>query len=225
MTPGLEHLCRSLGYRFNSEDYLLLALTHRSCGNQNNERLEFLGDAILSFVIAEALYQRCPSEDEGRLSRQRSSLVKGDTLAELARELNVGPQLRLGPGELKSGGQQRSSILADSFEALIGAIYLDSDQQTVKGIILKLFDSRLQQAEKKKVLKDPKTLLQEYLQSKQIALPVYEVFEVYGEPHDQTFLVSCSIDGFDTLITAKGGSRRKAEQAAATEALELLNVG
>ena len=161
----LQALCRTLDYTFKQRALLHQALTHRSATGLNNERLEFLGDAILSLVIAEDLYARYPRAKEGELSRLRSSLVKGETLAELAQELSLGDYLKLGPGELKSGGFRRSSILADAFEALLGAIYLDSGLEACRRVVLRLFQDKLAQLPKPAQLKDPKSRLQEYLQS------------------------------------------------------------
>jgi len=223
LTSPLERLVTALGHRFADASLLELALSHRSTGSQNNERLEFLGDSVLSFVISGELYHRFPEVDEGRLSRLRASLVKGETLAQLARELSLGDYLRLGSGELKSGGFRRDSILADAFEAILGAVYLDAGLETVQGLILRLFDKRLAAVNPATALKDPKTRLQEYLQSRQLPLPHYEVEEISGKAHAQTFTVSCRVSGIDGVISASGSSRRKAEQAAAQIALERLN--
>jgi len=221
LTPA--KLCEQLGYTFQQSELLDRALSHRSVGSNNNERLEFLGDSILSYVISVELFQRFPEVDEGGLSRLRASLVKGDTLAELARQLSLGDYLRLGPGELKSGGFRRSSILADAFEALLGAIYLDSDIATVQGVILQQFVERLDAVNPATALKDPKTRLQEYLQSRQLPLPDYEVTQITGKAHAQTFTVSCRIDGLDKAVVAEGSSRRKAEQQAAKLILDKLD--
>ncbi len=223
MTPPLDRLCNELGYHFKQAELLHLALSHRSIGSANNERLEFLGDSILSYVISVELFKRFPDVDEGGLSRLRSSLVKGDTLAILARDLSLGDYLRLGPGELKSGGYRRSSILADAFEAILGAIYLDSDIATVQQVILRLFEQRLAETSPKSALKDPKTRLQEFLQSRQLSLPSYEVVQITGKAHAQTFSVSCRIEGLEQQVTAEGSSRRKAEQAAAQLILDKLD--
>ncbi len=223
MTPSVSKLCDSLAYRFNRSELLQRALSHRSVGSENNERLEFLGDSILSYVISVELFQRFPKVDEGGLSRLRASLVKGDTLAKLARELSLGDYLRLGPGELKSGGFRRSSILADALEALLGAIYVDSDIATVQRVILHLFNERLLAVNPNTALKDPKTRLQEYLQSRQLPLPGYEVTNITGKAHAQTFTVSCRIEGLDKEVVAEGSSRRKAEQTAAQLILEKLD--
>ncbi len=222
MTPNVDKLCDALSYRFTQPQLLQQALSHRSVGSDNNERLEFLGDAILSYVISVELFRRFPDEDEGRLSRLRASLVKGDTLAALARDLSLGDYLRLGAGELKSGGFRRSSILADGFEAILGAIYLDSDIAAVEQVILRLFSERLAAVNSQTALKDPKTRLQEYLQSRQLPLPLYEVVQITGKAHAQTFTVSCRVEGLEQALTASGSSRRKAEQTAAQLILDKL---
>jgi ribonuclease III len=215
-------LCRALDYTFNDERLLQQALTHRSAARENNERLEFLGDSILSFVISTELYCRFEQIDEGALSRLRASLVKGDTLAVLARELELGDYLQLGPGELKSGGFRRGSILADALEAIFGAIFLDSDVVTVKRVILALYHERLQNVDPATALKDPKTRLQEFLQSRSLPLPEYEVTDVQGKAHEQRFTVTCTVPTLSESVIAQGSSRRKAEQAAAQQALQRL---
>ncbi|EKE67913.1 ribonuclease III [Gallaecimonas xiamenensis] len=223
MTNSLDTLYRRLGYRFNDEKRVRQALTHRSAGSQHNERLEYLGDSILSFVIADALYHRFPKANEGDMSRMRATLVKGKTLAELGSEFQLGDFLRLGPGELKSGGFRRESILADGVEALIGAIYLDSDLDSIRQLILNWYEQRLDDIQPGVAQKDPKTRLQEYLQGKRLPLPHYQVEKVEGEAHQQTFTVSCLVDGIEAPFMGVGSSRRKAEQAAAEQALEQLN--
>lgn len=223
MNPSLDELIRALSYRFRDPGFLKEALTHRSKGSANNERLEFLGDAILGFVIAEALYRHFPQATEGELSRYRASLVKMETLAELAREFSLGDYLLLGPGELKSGGFRRESILADAMEAIIGAIFLDSDMDTARDFILRSFERRLTELPDRQSLKDPKTLLQEYLQARRLPLPEYEVVATEGSDHEQSFEVQCTVSGLDAPVTGKGTSRRKAEQSAAQIALEQLH--
>ena len=222
----VEKVSQIFDYRFKDDNLLVLALTHRSMGSKNNERLEFLGDSILGMVISTELFNRFPNEKEGVLTRLRSSLVKGDTLSEIAAELNLGEYIKLGSGELKSGGFRRASTLADVVEAIIGAIYLDSCVDSgikkVEKIILSIFNSRINKCEPNAVLKDPKTRLQEYLQSKNIQLPIYSVVSISGKEHLQTFKVSCSIEGFSNHVVATGSSRRKAEQAAAEKALDTL---
>ncbi len=223
MRAPLDRLCDNLGYRFSDPELLETALSHRSTGSRNNERLEFLGDSILSYVIAAELYRRFPEADEGGLSRLRASLVKGVTLAELARELELGAYLNLGPGELKSGGRRRDSILADAFEAVLGAVLLDSDIERVRGLILDLFEQRLDDTSPQAALKDPKTRLQEYLQARRRDLPVYSVEEESGEAHAKHFVVSCRIEGL-AESRGEGTSRRKAEQAAAALLLKELEA-
>lgn len=224
MNPDLIKLSKLIDYEFKDEALVHKALTHRSVGKDNNERLEFLGDAILGMVIADELYKRFPDCSEGKMSRLRASLVKGDTLSELARDLSLGDYLKLGPGELKSGGFKRSSILADAFEAIIGAIYLDSNLSTCRHFILSQLASRIEKLSPENVGKDPKTRLQEYLQARQQPLPSYEVIEVTGMAHAQTFKIECKTNEGDT-VTAVGSSRRKAEQSAASEILERINAG
>ncbi|MBC8945899.1 ribonuclease III [Xenorhabdus indica] len=220
----MNRLQHKLGYTFTQNDLLLQALTHRSASSKHNERLEFLGDSILSFVIANALYLRFPRVDEGDMSRMRATLVRGNTLAELAREFELGECLRLGPGELKSGGHRRESILADSIEALIGAIFLDSNIQTVEKIVLNWYEARLNEISPGDKQKDPKTRLQEYLQGRHLPLPSYLVVQVRGEAHDQEFTIHCQVSGFEQPVRGVGSSRRKAEQAAAEQALKQLEL-
>lgn len=224
MKQNLDPLIRALGHRFADRQLLELALTHRSHGNDNNERLEFLGDSIVNFLIAEDLYQRFPQAREGQLSRLRARQVKGTTLAELAREFSLGDYLRLGSGELKSGGFRRESILADALEAVIGAIYLDAGMDVTRQRVLGWFDSRLQGLSLSDTQKDPKTRLQEFLQSRQRPLPRYEVIHVEGEAHAQLFTVECVIDQLDYRPLGIGSSRRFAEQEAAEKALQALEV-
>jgi ribonuclease-3 len=212
-----------LDYAFNDPGLLDQALTHRSRGARNNERLEFLGDAILDFVVAELLYQAEPDAHEGRLTRLRAHLVRRESLAAIARDLNLGESLRLGPGELKSGGCGRDSILADAFEAVIGAIYLDAGMPSCRCVLENLYRHRLARAAREVGLKDPKTQLQELLQGQGRALPQYTVVNLEGAPHDQSFTVECRADGLPSPVTGFGLSRRKAEQDAASKALEALD--
>lgn len=215
-------LQRALGYEFSDPELLTLALTHRSAGGNNNERLEFLGDSIVNHIIAEVLYQRFPKAREGDMSRMRASLVKGETLAEVARELQLGDYLQLGPGERKSGGHRRSSILADSFEAVVGAILLDSTVEQCRARVLDWFAPRLGQLSEGSADKDAKTQLQEYLQGRRNPLPEYELLGVLGEDHEQQFHVACRLQKPTLVVEGAGSSRRKAEQAAARSALERL---
>lgn len=217
-------LCRRIGYQFNNPDLLVLALTHRSVsGSKNNERIEFLGDSILNFVIADALYEKFEKAKEGKLSRLRAQLVKGQTLARVARQFEFGDCLLLGSGELKSGGFRRDSILADALEGVIGAIYLDSDLEVCRAVILNWFKDLLENISMDDHQKDPKTRLQELLQSRRIALPVYQVENIEGEAHNQIFVVSCKVDGIGGAAIAQGGSRRQAEQLAAEKILAELS--
>jgi len=222
LNQDLSPLCKQIDYQFTDSKYLGLALTHRSVGKGNNERLEFLGDAILSFIISDVIYRKFPDIDEGQLSRLRAALVKGDNLANKARELNLGRYLKLGPGELKSGGYRRDSILADAFEALIGAVFLDADEPQVRKFVLRLFESELENINLERASKDPKTRLQEFLQSRGREVPVYEVLKIEGKSHQQTFTVSCRIEELAQTVTARGSSRRKAEQAVAEKVLEKI---
>jgi len=210
----------ALGYRFQQPELLEEALTHRSASVTNNERLEFLGDALLSLVIAEYLFHRYPKASEGELSRLRASLVKGETLAELARTLKLGEALRLGQGELKSGGSQRESILSDALEAIFGAAYLDGGLAAGRALILHLYQESLEGLASASELKDPKTRLQEYQQARQQPLPIYNVLEIRGEPHAQSFTVECMVA--ESRAIAAGNSRRKAEQEAARLVLEQM---
>lgn len=220
MNRATERLCQALGYTCNNPRLLTEALTHRSAAGTHNERLEFLGDAILNFVIAAELFRAYPQATEGELSRLRASLVKQDALAALARLLALGDYLQLGAGELKSGGFRRDSILADALEAVFGAVYLDSDLETCRDLILRLYRDLLASLPTADALIDPKTRLQEYLQARQRALPVYHILEVTGAAHAQCFTVECSIDNLRTVAVAT--SRRKGEQEAARRALELI---
>ena len=224
MNGELASLEDQLGYHFKDTTLLRTALTHRSAASRNNERMEFLGDAVLGYLISSELYQRFPTATEGALSRLRAGLVKGDTLADIATQLQFGDYLILGSGELKSGGFRRRSILSDAFEAVIGAIYLDSDIDTVRQRILPFFQARLDQCDPAAVKKDAKTRLQEYLQSRGHTLPEYSVRSVSGEAHKQTFEVECRLTELDLITSGLGSSRRKAEQQAAKKALEVLEV-
>jgi len=219
---ALKRLSKKIGYTFNNIDLLLQALTHRSAKGTHNERLEFLGDSILGYVIAEVLFQKFPTHDEGDLTRMRSTLVRGVTLAEIGRSFDLGDHLILGPGELKSGGHRRDSILEDAVEAIIGAVYLDSDNDTAKALVLNWFSERLDNIKPGNEQKDPKTRLQEYLQARKIALPLYDVVHTSGQSHNQQFTVRCTTEVIKTEVITKGTSRRKAEQAAAQQVLALI---
>ena len=224
MSSDLSRLERRLGYQFKDQDLMLLALTHRSFAGRNNERLEFLGDAVLNFVAGEALFERFPQAREGQLSRLRSRLVKGETLAVLARGFDLGEYLRLGSGELKSGGFRRESILADALEALIGAIYLDTGMESARERVLAWLSNEFESLTLVDTNKDPKTRLQEFLQSRASELPRYEVVDIQGEPHCRTFTVQCQVDLLNEKTVGQGGSRRIAEQVAAAAALIALGV-
>ncbi|CAE6908254.1 MULTISPECIES: ribonuclease III [Pseudomonadaceae] len=224
MSPNLSRLERKLGYSFKDQDLMILALTHRSFAGRNNERLEFLGDAILNFVAGEALFERFPQAREGQLSRLRARLVKGETLAVLARGFELGEYLRLGSGELKSGGFRRESILADALEALIGAIYLDAGMDAARERVLDWLTGELDGLTLVDTNKDPKTRLQEFLQSRACELPRYEVVDIQGEPHCRTFMVECQVALLNEKTLGQGGSRRIAEQVAAAAALIALGV-
>jgi ribonuclease-3 len=212
-----------LGYRFRDAGLLALSLTHRSASVDNNERLEFLGDAVLGAVIAHELLDRRPGEGEGVLSRIRARLVRRETLAELATSVDLGSRIRLGAGEARTGGHQRTSTLANALEAVLGAIYLDGGLASVRATIVALYGARLDQLPAADELIDPKTRLQEWLQARGMAPPVYAVTGVRGAAHAQTFTVSCDIGSLGLQLTGSGSSRRNAEQAAAAEAL--LRVG
>ena len=220
MNPPIGRLCAALGYVFQQPDLLEEALTHRSISSRNNERLEFLGDALLNLIVAEYLFQQYPQASEGEMSRLRASLVKGETLAELARSLNLGDWLRMGQSELKSGSFRRESVLSDTLEAIFAAVYLDSSFAACRDLILRLYRDWLSGLASASELKDPKTRLQEYLQARQQPLPIYNVLEIRGEPHTQSFVVECVAAAART--TALGSSRRKAEQEAARQALEQI---
>lgn len=218
----LQRLSRRLGYDFKSIALLKQALTHCSAGSDNNERFEFLGDSILSFVIANALFELFPEQSEGKLSRLRAYLVKGEMLAEIAAELDLGDYLYLGQGELKSGGFRRASILADALEAVIAAVFLDGGIHESQRLILHLYRSRLHDEGLNNHLKDAKTLLQEYLQGEKKPLPEYSLTKVEGEEHEQVFYVSCKVSGIKKITQGHGSSRRKAEQEAAQQLLDHL---
>ncbi|MFN2308763.1 MAG: ribonuclease III [Gammaproteobacteria bacterium] len=226
MSGSEQALLRRLDYRFQDPALLASALTHRSAGGANNERLEFLGDALLGLVIAEVLYRRYPEASEGELSRLRASLVRKQTLAELARDLDLGDYLHLGPGELKTGGHSRDSILADALEALFGAAYLDSGFDAGGAMIRALYAERLAQLPAKAVaVKDPKTRLQEHLQGQRLERPEYAVVQISGDDHAQVFEVECRVPGHARSVRGQGSSRRYAEQEAAQRMLEALGAG
>lgn len=212
---NLRRIQQRLNYEFKNVALLKQALTHRSANAANNERFEFLGDSVLSTVIANALFHQFPQNSEGQLSRLRASLVKGEMLSIIAQEIGLGDFLILGQGELKSGGFRRASILADALEAIFAAIYLDSDFLQCQAVILRLYDNRLKDGNLNDNLKDAKTQLQEYLQSKKMTLPQYRLTKVEGDTHEQTFYITCKIPGLNFITEGIGGTRRKAEQEAA----------
>lgn len=221
---GRDALCRRLGHAFTDPALLEAALTHRSAGRRHNERLEFLGDALLNFVIADALYRRHPECNEGDLSRMRAALVRAESLGEVAAEIGIGDLLVLGAGELKSGGFRRRSTLGDALEALVGAVYLDGGFDAARGAVLALFDSRLDAPPDPATLKDPKTRLQEHLQAAQRPLPVYSLVAESGDAHARRFRVACEVASLGVRADGEGRSRRAAEQDAAAAVLERLQV-
>ena len=215
-------LGRIIHYTFHDPSLIIMALTHRSFSSQHNERLEFLGDSVLSFLIANELYKRFPRIDEGDLSRLRAQLVKESSLSHIALSIGLGDFIRLGEGELKSAGWRRPSILADTFESIIGAIYLDGGIESAQQFVLRFFDMQLNEIDPKLIQKDAKTLLQELLQSKKSDLPIYTVVSIEGEAHSQTFTIECLIKKSNIKTQGVGNSRRIAEQEAASKAYQLM---
>ena len=216
-------LDKTLHYRFNDAGLFAQALTHRSATGRNNERLEFLGDAVLDFVISDAVFKLRPDADEGDLSKLRASLVKDTSLAELAVDLGVGEHLILGSGERKTGGHRRESILADALEAVFAAVYLDSGFDAAKKVIDRVFEQRLQTLPDAEDLRDPKTRLQEWLQARKLSLPAYDLVSVTGKDHRQKFVVSCTVNELSQSTEGESTSRRKAEQHAARQMLKVLS--
>ena len=200
------------------------AVTHRSFGTPNNERLEFVGDGVLNCVIADILFRRFEQLPEGDLSRLRANLVRQETLVRIATEVDLGALLRLGEGEVRSGGRSRPSILADALEAVLGAVYLDGGYLAAQSVVGRLFGSSIEGIDPSREIKDPKTRLQEYLQGRKLALPVYTIEKAAGEQHVQEFFVSCSVPRLGIMTRASGSSRRIAEQRAAQEACELIEA-
>ena len=215
-------LSRIIHYTFHDPSLMIMALTHRSFSSQHNERLEFLGDSVLSFLIANELYKRFPRIDEGDLSRLRAQLVKESSLSHITLSIGLGDFIRLGEGELKSAGWRRPSILADTFESIIGAIYLDGGIESAQQFVLRFFDMQLNEIDPKLIQKDAKTLLQELLQSKKSDLPIYTVLSIEGEAHSQTFTMECLIKKSNIKTQGVGNSRRIAEQEAASKAYQLM---
>ncbi len=222
LNKAQTELCRRLNYAFTNPALLERALTHRSRSSNHYERLEFLGDSVLNLAISTELYSRFPDLTEGELTRLRASLVKQETLAQIARQLALGESLMLGGGELKSGGFDRDSILADSLEALFGAVYLDGGIERAQALILSLFLPYLERLDPRIIPKDPKTHLQEYLQKQALPTPVYSVVEASGDPHNQRFVVECQVPELSLSTRGEGSTRRAAEQQAARLALERL---
>ncbi len=223
MTARLRWAEKHLKYHFRDPELLELALTHRSASKQNNERLEYLGDSFLNFAVARHLYESHPSAPEGDLSRLRAAVVKGATLAELGRELEVAPQIILGPGEHSSGGAQRDSIIANAVEAVIGAVLLDGGFEMADACVSHLFSGRLEHLPEAGSLKDAKTKLQEWLQGRGLSLPVYTVESSSGEPHRRSFVIVCEVAEPVARAEGHGQSRRQAEQDAAERILSILN--
>lgn len=220
----MENLQQIIGYQFKDVSLLKLALTHRSAGKRNNERLEFLGDSILGAVISYELYQKFPNIDEGKLSRLRSHLVRGQTLATFGDKLGLADQLILGAGELRSGGHKRGSIHADCVEAIFGAVFLDADYQTAKSVILRLFKDLLTTVDPKDSLKDAKTQLQEYLQKRGHALPQYNLTNTIGKDHNAVFVVNCHLANQQLQVEQSAKSIKRAEQACAQILLDKLKA-
>ncbi len=221
---GSDLLSEQLGYKFSSPQLLQRALTHRSFAADHNERLEFLGDSVLGCIIAQHLFNEFPQLSEGELSRLRSNLVREETLALLAQQLDLGSYLKLGDGERKSAGHSRPSILADALEALFGAVFLDAGFAAAKKVVLHLFVPYLASVNLHMLGKDAKTLLQEYLQSKHIPLPVYTIIATQGKAHAQMFRVLCSIPPLQIAVNGEGSSRRHAEQQAALAAYRIIGI-
>ena len=226
MTPDAAELLawteRTFGHAFQNSALCSAAVTNRSAGGDHNERLEFLGDAVLNCSVARLLYDAHPDADEGALSRLRASLVSGETLAQIAADLKIGEHLRLGSGELRSGGYRRASILADALEAMVGAIFLDSGFEAAAAAVVRILGGRLEKLPPAETLKDAKTLLQEALQGRGLGLPVYVLTAAAGEPHAQSFTVTCEVPTFGLVAVGEAGSRRRAEQLAARKVLDLL---
>ena len=222
MASNAKQLQDRLQYQFSDPQLLTLALSHRSCGSNNNERLEFLGDAVLGMAISSFLFKRFPEAREGDLSRIRSQIVRAESLAEIARELDLGPELLLGPGEMKSGGHRRDSILGDTVEALLGAVFLDQGLVAVEACIQNWFSASLNTLTLDTPVKDAKTALQEWLQARGKPLPEYLVVKTEGEDHSRLFTMSCTIDAVEETAEATASSRRKAEQLVAEKLVKKL---
>lgn len=219
-----EQFCHKIGYHFKNSALLREALTHRSHSTPHNERLEFLGDGVLNCAVAGLIFRHCPDLPEGDLSRLRANLVNQKALNELALGLNLGELIRFGDGELKSGGNRRPSILSDALEAVLGAVYLDSDFAKAEEVVATLYMPILNNLDQKTLGKDPKTLLQEYMQSLKLALPEYSIVSTVGKAHEKKFKVACVVTKFNIRAIGDGDSRRSAEQAAAKEAYETIKL-
>jgi len=220
-----DQLCHKIGYSFANQALLREALTHRSHSTPHNERLEFLGDGVLNCAVAGLIFKLCPELPEGDLSRLRANLVNQKALNELALGLNLGELIRFGDGELKSGGNRRPSILSDALEAILGAIYLDSGFAQAEEVVAMLYMPILKNLDQKTLGKDPKTLLQEYLQSLKLELPEYSIISTVGKAHEKKFKVACIVTKFDIRAVGDGDSRRGAEQSAAKAAYETIKLG
>ncbi len=225
MKKAESWLEKTLSYRFQNVELFQQALTHRSANNRNNERLEFLGDAVLDFVVSDAVYHAYPDAAEGDLSKLRALLVKDATLAKIASELGLGEHLILGGGEQKTGGHRRESILADALEAIFGAVFLDSGYDASKRVIDRVYARRYADLPDIKELRDPKTRLQEWLQGRKMSIPDYALLEVSGEDHEQRFTVTCTVTEMSIVSNGESTTRRKAEQKAARKMLEILGSG
>lgn len=223
MHQDTSRLFKQLNYVFNNKNHLRQALTHCSAGLPNNERLEFLGDSILNFVIAHAVFEKFPTQSEGELSRLRAYLVNGDMLAKIALEINLGDSIYLGQGELKSGGFRRASILADALEAIFAAVFLDGGFEASRQTILHLYQTRLDDKQILDNIKDAKTQLQEYVQAQKHPLPKYKLIKTTGDEHNQEFHVVCEISALNITMQAQATTRRKAEQNAAKAILNKLS--
>ena len=224
MASNAQQLQDRLKYQFSDQTLLTLALSHRSCGSKNNERLEFLGDAVLGLIVSNFLFQRFPEAREGDLSRIRSQIVRAESLAEVARSLDLGPELLLGQGEMKSGGHRRDSILGDTVEALIGAIYLDKGMSAAEQSVVNWFADKLNAVTLDTPVKDAKTALQEWLQARGKPLPEYLVVKTQGQDHSRLFTISCKIANIESAAEATASSRRKAEQLVAEQLLKQLEL-
>lgn len=224
MNFDVNRLQKKIDANFKNQELLELALTHRSIGQNNNERLEFLGDSILGFIIADEIFMMFPTAEEGVMSRMRAHLVNGRVLAEISKDMGLSDELILGQGEKKSGGKNRASILSDALEAIIGAMYKDAGLGETKKWILSVFKDRLDALSLDAAEKDPKTRLQEYLQSRGRNVPEYTVTSTSGADHNQLFTVACQVDSLNEVIKASSSTRKKAEQKAASKAITLLSI-